>query len=83
MFQPGAVFATGGYASMPMAVAARLTRTPLLVYLPDVYPGWAVRVAGRRSTGRHVDGGSAPFASRGEDDCHRLSSATGIRFDTA
>jgi UDP-N-acetylglucosamine--N-acetylmuramyl-(pentapeptide) pyrophosphoryl-undecaprenol N-acetylglucosamine transferase len=37
------VFATGGYASVPVAVAAWLRRMPLVVYLPDVRPGWAVR----------------------------------------
>jgi len=49
-FRADAVFATGGYASMPVALAARWTRTPLLVFLPDVSPGWAVRVAARVAT---------------------------------
>jgi len=42
-FRPDAVFSTGGYASFPASVAARLLRRPLVVYLPDVSPGWAVR----------------------------------------
>ncbi|MFN0146492.1 MAG: UDP-N-acetylglucosamine--N-acetylmuramyl-(pentapeptide) pyrophosphoryl-undecaprenol N-acetylglucosamine transferase [Dehalococcoidia bacterium] len=42
-FGPDAVFSTGGYASFPGALAARLLRLPLVVYLPDVSPGWAVR----------------------------------------
>ncbi len=46
-FQPQAVFATGGYASAPVALAARSLRKPLLVYLPDVRPGWAVRMMAR------------------------------------
>jgi UDP-N-acetylglucosamine--N-acetylmuramyl-(pentapeptide) pyrophosphoryl-undecaprenol N-acetylglucosamine transferase len=44
-FQPQAILTTGGYASVPMAVAARTShRLPLVVYLPDVHPGWAVRL---------------------------------------
>lgn len=43
-FQPNAVFATGGYASVPPSIAAAIRRTPLIVFLPDVYPGWAVRL---------------------------------------
>jgi UDP-N-acetylglucosamine--N-acetylmuramyl-(pentapeptide) pyrophosphoryl-undecaprenol N-acetylglucosamine transferase len=42
-FNPDAVFSTGGYGSFPCAVAARVLRRPLVVYLPDVSPGWAVR----------------------------------------
>jgi UDP-N-acetylglucosamine--N-acetylmuramyl-(pentapeptide) pyrophosphoryl-undecaprenol N-acetylglucosamine transferase len=49
-FRPQAVFATGGYASAPVALAARSLRRPLLVYLPDVRPGWAVRMMARLST---------------------------------
>lgn len=43
-FKPDVVFATGGYASVPAGFAARLLRRPLVVYLPDVTPGWAVRL---------------------------------------
>jgi len=49
-FKPDAVFATGGYASVPVGVAARLLRRPLIVYLPDVTPGWAVRLLSRLAT---------------------------------
>lgn len=42
-FRPRAVLATGGYASVPVSVAARLRGVPLVLYLPDVHPGWAVR----------------------------------------
>ena len=49
-FRPQAVFATGGYASVPVGVAARLLRVPLVVYLPDVTPGWAVRLLSRLAT---------------------------------
>jgi len=43
-FDPHVVFSTGGYGSFPTALAARLLRRPLVVYLPDVEPGLAVRV---------------------------------------
>lgn len=49
-FRPRAVFATGGYASVPVGIAARLLRRPLVVYLPDVTPGWAVRLLARLAT---------------------------------
>ena len=46
-FKPHAVLSTGGYASFPVALAARACRIPLAVYLPDLYPGWAVRATAR------------------------------------
>lgn len=49
-FSPDVVFATGGYASVPVGVAARLLRKPLVVFLPDVTPGWAVRLLSRLAT---------------------------------
>jgi len=42
-FNPDVVFSTGGYGSFPCSVASRLLRRPLVVYLPDVSPGWAVK----------------------------------------
>jgi len=44
------LFATGGYASVPVALAAWALRTPILVYLPDIEPGLAVRIIGRLAT---------------------------------
>lgn len=49
-FKPDVVFSTGGYASFPCSVAARVLRRPLVVYLPDVTPGWAVRAEQRLAT---------------------------------
>jgi UDP-N-acetylglucosamine--N-acetylmuramyl-(pentapeptide) pyrophosphoryl-undecaprenol N-acetylglucosamine transferase len=48
--RPAVLFATGGYASIPVALAAWALRTPILVYLPDIEPGLAVRVIGRLAT---------------------------------
>ncbi len=42
-FKPDVVFSTGGYGSFPGSLAARVLRMPLVVYLPDVQPGWAVK----------------------------------------
>lgn len=44
---PHVVLSTGGYASFPVALAARSRNVPLAVYLPDLYPGWAVRAIAR------------------------------------
>ncbi len=41
--RPSAVFATGGYAAAPIGRAAHRNGIPLVVFLPDVKPGWAVR----------------------------------------
>jgi UDP-N-acetylglucosamine--N-acetylmuramyl-(pentapeptide) pyrophosphoryl-undecaprenol N-acetylglucosamine transferase len=46
-FSPHVVLSTGGYASFPVAVAARTRGIPLAVYLPDLNPGWAVRAIAR------------------------------------
>jgi UDP-N-acetylglucosamine--N-acetylmuramyl-(pentapeptide) pyrophosphoryl-undecaprenol N-acetylglucosamine transferase len=46
-FKPHAVLSTGGYVSVPVALAARASRIPLAVYLPDLLPGWAVRATAR------------------------------------
>lgn len=46
-FEPQVVLSTGGYASFPVALAARGKGVPLAVYLPDLSPGWAVRAIAR------------------------------------
>lgn len=48
--QPGAVFATGGYAAAPVGRAAGQAGIPLVVFLPDAYPGWAVKFLARYAT---------------------------------
>jgi UDP-N-acetylglucosamine--N-acetylmuramyl-(pentapeptide) pyrophosphoryl-undecaprenol N-acetylglucosamine transferase len=46
-FAPHVVLSTGGYASFPVALAARSRKIPVALYLPDLYPGWAVRAIAR------------------------------------
>lgn len=41
--RPDVVLTTGGYVSVPVATAAWLLRIPVVVFLPDVRPGVAVR----------------------------------------
>ncbi len=48
--RPVALFVTGGYASVPVALAAWTLRVPILVYLPDIEPGLAVRFISRLAT---------------------------------
>lgn len=48
--RPGAVFATGGYAAAPVGRAAKQAGIPLIVFLPDAYPGWAVKFLARYAT---------------------------------
>ncbi len=49
-YRPEVVFSTGGYASFPSCLAARLLRLPIVIFLPDVEPGWAVRLERRLAT---------------------------------
>lgn len=46
-FRPDVVFATGGYGSVGAGLAARLERRRLLLFLPDVEAGMAVRSLAR------------------------------------
>lgn len=45
--RPGALLLTGGWANVPLALAAALRRVPMLVYLPDIEPGLTIRVVAR------------------------------------
>ncbi len=49
-FRANVMLSTGGYGSFPPSVAARLLRLPLVVFLPDVEPGLAVRAESRLAT---------------------------------
>jgi UDP-N-acetylglucosamine--N-acetylmuramyl-(pentapeptide) pyrophosphoryl-undecaprenol N-acetylglucosamine transferase len=49
-FQPDAALATGGYVCAPVVLAARFLRVPVVIYLPDVRPGWAIAALSRLAT---------------------------------
>ena len=49
-FRPDVVFVTGGYVAAPVAWAAWRQRIPVLIYLPDLTPGLAIRVVSRLAT---------------------------------
>jgi undecaprenyldiphospho-muramoylpentapeptide beta-N-acetylglucosaminyltransferase len=49
-FEPDVVLLTGGYISVPVALATWLRRRPIVVYLPDVEPGRAIKLLSRFAT---------------------------------
>lgn len=49
-FRPHAVFVTGGYVSAPVGVAAWLARRPIVLFQPDIEPGWTQRLLGPLAT---------------------------------
>jgi len=42
-FAPDVMLMTGGYPAIPVTIAARRQRLPIVIYLPDVEPGQAIR----------------------------------------
>ncbi|UCC64142.1 MAG: UDP-N-acetylglucosamine--N-acetylmuramyl-(pentapeptide) pyrophosphoryl-undecaprenol N-acetylglucosamine transferase, partial [Anaerolineae bacterium] len=46
-FAPHVVFVTGGYVCTPVALAAWLQKVPVMIYLPDLEPGLAIRALSR------------------------------------
>jgi undecaprenyldiphospho-muramoylpentapeptide beta-N-acetylglucosaminyltransferase len=42
-FKPTVLLMTGGYVNGPVALVARARRVPIMIYLPDVEPGSAIR----------------------------------------
>jgi UDP-N-acetylglucosamine--N-acetylmuramyl-(pentapeptide) pyrophosphoryl-undecaprenol N-acetylglucosamine transferase len=49
-FRPDVVFVTGGYACVSVTLAASRMKLPVLVYLPDIEPGLAIRFLSRFAT---------------------------------
>jgi UDP-N-acetylglucosamine--N-acetylmuramyl-(pentapeptide) pyrophosphoryl-undecaprenol N-acetylglucosamine transferase len=45
--RPGALFLTGGWIGFPAAVACWLLRRPVVIYVPDIEPGLALKMMGR------------------------------------
>ncbi len=42
-FKPDVMLITGGYITVPVAIAAWIQRIPICIYLPDVEPGSAIK----------------------------------------
>jgi UDP-N-acetylglucosamine--N-acetylmuramyl-(pentapeptide) pyrophosphoryl-undecaprenol N-acetylglucosamine transferase len=46
-FRPEVLFVTGGYVCVPVALAAWRAGVPIIIYLPDIEPGWAIKFLAR------------------------------------
>jgi UDP-N-acetylglucosamine--N-acetylmuramyl-(pentapeptide) pyrophosphoryl-undecaprenol N-acetylglucosamine transferase len=65
-FRPDVLLMTGGWATVPVALACRWRRVPILIYLPDIEPAGAIKVLSRfaaRVAVTTID--SAPFFRKG------------------
>ncbi|NJL95399.1 MAG: UDP-N-acetylglucosamine--N-acetylmuramyl-(pentapeptide) pyrophosphoryl-undecaprenol N-acetylglucosamine transferase [Anaerolineae bacterium] len=45
--RPDAVFLTGGWVGLPVALAAQVYRVPVAIFVPDIEPGLTLKVLGR------------------------------------
>ncbi len=50
LYMPDGVFSKGGYAAVPVVIAAWIYRIPILSHDSDAVPGWANRIGGKLST---------------------------------
>lgn len=46
-YRPDVLFVTGGFVCAPVTLAARQARIPILIYLPDIEPGQAIKFLSR------------------------------------
>jgi UDP-N-acetylglucosamine:LPS N-acetylglucosamine transferase len=66
-FAPDALLITGGWVTVPVTLAAWLRRVPILIFLPDIEPGRAIRTLSRFATRvATVTGDSAPCFRPGQ-----------------
>lgn len=45
--RPEALFLTGGWTGVPVALACRALRVPIVIYVPDIEPGLTLKIMGR------------------------------------
>lgn len=45
--RPDAIFLTGGWVGLPVALAGTLFRIPIIIFVPDIEPGLTLKVLGR------------------------------------